>query len=78
VAPFGLLDADDDGRCRAVSTVACTNEFCRARDDTGRLFPEGGPGEVVLGSFSGSGKLPMTGDDVTDGDMAFPVRLRIC
>ena len=69
--PFGLFGATDGGRCRAFSAFDCV-EFWRARDEAGLGAVTDGAGDPLL---TGSGNDPMTGDDVTDGDMAAAVLL---
>ncbi len=71
--PFGLFDATDGGRWRAFSAFDCV-EFWRAREDAGLGAVADGAGEP-LPVLTGSGNTPMTGEDVTDGDMAAAVLL---
>lgn len=64
ITPFGLFDADDDGRCARFEAV----ELLRAREVAGRAAGAGGTGEprpIVRGS-----KLGNIGDVVTEGDSA--------
>lgn len=66
-APLGLLDADEAGRWRELSTADCV-EFCLARPIEGLpTFP--GPGDIRP-DFA-SAKVPTIGDDAIDGDIAF-------
>lgn len=73
-APLGLApEADDDGRdCLPPSTAACV-VLCLALEAVGGLGA-GGTGVTVIGAGeprgnTGSGKLLITGDEATDGDM---------
>jgi hypothetical protein len=66
-----LLDAADGRGCRAPSTFDCV-EFWRAREEAGLGAVTDGAGEPRR---TGSGNDPMTGEDVTDGDMAAAVLL---
>lgn len=63
VVPFGLLEADDDGLIFELS-AADWREFCLARDAVAGFTA--GAGEPRGGL--GSGRPPMTGDDVREGD----------
>lgn len=75
---LGLLETDVDGGCcgcLAISALVCA-EFCLARDDDGRAVVEGaGDARAPLPISNGNGKVPTTGEDVTDGDKAAAVRL---
>jgi hypothetical protein len=74
---LGLLETDVDGGCGclAISALVCA-EFCLARDDDGRAAVEGaGDARAPLPISTGNGKVPTTGEDVTDGDKAAAVRL---
>lgn len=55
--PFGLLDAEDEGRCFDWSCMLCI-EFCLALEAVGRLFAGGEMRVVDLGS-----KVPCIGED---------------
>jgi hypothetical protein len=64
IAPFGLFEADDNGRCARFEAV----ELFRARDVAGRAATAVGIGEprpIIRGS-----KLGRIGDVVTGGDKA--------
>lgn len=67
VLPFCLFDAEDKGRCRALSRIDCV-EFCRALDDTG-LLPFVGIGDALATAFE-SGNVLRIGDEAMDGDIA--------
>ena len=69
---MGLLDADEDGRGFGFSTLDCV-EFCLARADAG-LGTGTGTGEF-LPPLAASAKVPTTGEEAIDGDMAMPARL---
>lgn len=71
--PFGWFDAADGGHCRAFSAFDCV-EFWRAREAAGLGAVADGAGEP-LPILTGSGNTPITGEDVTDGDMAAAVLL---
>lgn len=79
--PFGLVEASDGSRCRVFSTLDCV-EFCRAREDCGRggaaaAAAAAGTGESLL-PLVGSEKVPITGEDVIDGDIAALILLGSC
>lgn len=57
-----------------VGSPAVWVEFCFAREDDGRTALEGA-GELRATFAISVGKLPTTGDPVTDGDMTALVRL---
>ncbi|KAL3960016.1 hypothetical protein ACCO45_005133 [Purpureocillium lilacinum] len=67
--PLGLVDADDSALALPFGSALDCIEFCRARDDAGRgaLLGIGDARACVFGS----GRLPITGEDVTEGDMPF-------
>lgn len=69
VAPLGLFEAAEAGRCRALSVLLDCAEFWRAREEAGRGGLGSGTGEHRP-IFKLSGKVPMSGEDATDGDMA--------
>lgn len=65
--PFGLLDADEVGRCRPFSTLDCM-EFCLARDEAGRTEAMEGAGEARATTFGS--KLGCIGEGAIAGESA--------
>jgi hypothetical protein len=66
--PFGLLEADEDGRWRAASMTDCV-EFCLALAIVFRL-PFVGTGEARPKVFE-SAKVLCIGEEAREGDIAF-------